>query len=141
MQEDARLTSDQLSARVHLSPSAVQRRLKRLRDERVIEAEVAIVQPLAVGRPISALVQVMLEHERSDTIDAIKRALRDEPSVMNAYHVTGESDFVLLVTAPSMEAYEDFTRRFIYALPGVRTFKTMVVMDRVKTGFALPIEP
>src|SRR5687768_1675505 len=66
VQQDARLTSDRLAAAVGLSPAAVQRRLKRLRDVGAIAATVAVLSPDAVGRPMSFLVEVQLERERAD---------------------------------------------------------------------------
>jgi Lrp/AsnC family transcriptional regulator, leucine-responsive regulatory protein len=141
LQKDNRLTSDQLSALVNLSPTAVQRRVKRLRAAGVIEADVSIVSPSAVGRPILMLVSVSLEHERADIIDRFKQSIRAAPEIMSGYYVTGEADFVLIVTAKSMEHYESFIRRFFYNTPNVKSFKTLVVVDRVKSGFTLPIEP
>lgn len=141
LQKDNRLTSDQLSALVHLSPTAVQRRVKRLRSTGIIEADVSIVSPDAVGRPILMLVAVSLERERADIVDRFKQSIRAAPEIMSGYYVTGEADFVLVVTAKSMEHYEKFIRRFFYDIPNIRSFKTLVVVDRVKSGFTLPIEP
>lgn len=141
LQKDNRLTSDQLSARVNLSPTAVQRRVKRLRAAGVIEADVSIVSPQAVGRPILMLVSVSLERESADLVDRFKKAIRAAPEIMSGYYVTGEADFVLTVTAKSMEHYEQFIRRFFYNTPNIKSFKTLVVGDRVKSGFTLPIEP
>lgn len=141
LQKNNRLTADQLSARVNLSPTAVQRRVKRLRAAGVIEADVSIVSPQSVGRPILMLVAVSLERESAEVIDRFKQAIRATPEIMNGYYVTGEADFVLTVTAKSMEHYEAFIRRFFYNMPNVKSFKTLVVVDRVKSGFALPIEP
>lgn len=140
MQKDNRLTSDQLSAIVNLSPTAVQRRLKRLRSTGVIEGDVSIVSPKAVGRPFSMLVSVTLERERAAIIDHFKKSIRAAPEIMSGYYVTGETDFLLIITAKSMEDYEEFTRRFFYDNPDVKGFKTHVIMDRVKSGFELPIE-
>ncbi|WP_417722211.1 Lrp/AsnC family transcriptional regulator [Salipiger sp.] len=139
IQKNNRLTSDELAAIVNLSPTACQRRLKRLRSDGVIEADVSIVSPKAVGRPFSMIVFVTLERERHDIVDLFKQSIRDCPEVMTGYYVTGETDFVLVVTAEDMESYEEFTRRFFYENPNIRGFKTMVVMDRVKAGFELPI--
>ncbi len=139
VQHDNRLTSETIGEHVGLSPTAVQRRLKRLREARVIEADVAIVSPKAVGQSLQMLVMVSLERERVDIIDRFKRSIRAAPEVMNGYSVTGEADFVLVVSATDMEAYESFTRRFFYGNPDIKTFKTMVVMDRVKVGFSLPL--
>ncbi len=85
MQRNALLSSAELSDLVGLSPSSVQRRLHRLRTEKVIEAEVAIISPAAVGRALTLLVAVELARERSDIIDRFKRVVRDCPEVMSAY--------------------------------------------------------
>lgn len=125
---------------VGLSATAVQRRLKRLREDGTIEADVSIVKPKALGRPIAMMVLVSLERERLDIIDRFKQAIRQTPEVMNGYYVTGDADFILIVTSRSMEDYETFTRRFFYDNPDIKGFKTMVIMDRVKTGFSIPID-
>ena len=140
VQRNNRLTSEELAALVNLSPTACQRRLKRLRAEGVIESDVAIVSPKAVGRPVTMIVMVSLERERADIVDRFKRSIRASRDVMLGYYVTGDADFILVVTAQDMEAYEAFTRRFFYENPDIKGFKTMVVMDRVKASFALPIE-
>ncbi len=141
IQSNCRLTSDELSSIANLSPTACQRRLRRLRSQGVIEAEVAILSPRAVGRPITMLVLVSLDREHTDIIDSFKRSIRGRPEIMSGYYVTGDTDFVLTVTAESMEAYEQFSRDFFYRNQFIKNFKTLVVMDRVKAGFAIPVEP
>ncbi|NPD14735.1 Lrp/AsnC family transcriptional regulator [Xinfangfangia sp. D13-10-4-6] len=140
VQLNNRMTSEELGALVGLSATACQRRLKHLRAERVIEADVAIVSPRKVGRPLTTLVQVSLERERADIIDRFKAAIRDTPEIMTGYYVTGDADFLLVVTARDMEDFEQFTRRFFYENQDIKGFKTMVVIDRVKAGFGLPLE-
>ncbi|TIX06811.1 MAG: Lrp/AsnC family transcriptional regulator [Mesorhizobium sp.] len=140
VQKNNRLTSEELAEIVNLSPTACQRRLKRLRAERVIEADVAIVSPKAVGRHITMIVLVSLERERADIVDRFKAAIRNTHEVMIGFYVTGDADFILVVTAKDMEDYEEFTRRFFYENHDIKGFKTMVVMDRVKASFAVPLE-
>ncbi|MBY2918653.1 Lrp/AsnC family transcriptional regulator [Rhizobium leguminosarum] len=140
VQRNNKLTSEELAERAHLSPTACQRRLKRLRAEGVIEADVSIVSPKAVGRHVTVVVLVSLERERADIIDRFKAAIKNTREVMIGYYVTGDADFLLVVTAKDMEDYEQFTRRFFYENNDIKGFKTMVVMDRVKAGFAFPIE-
>lgn len=140
LQTHNRYGTDELGQMVGLSATAVQRRLKRLREGSVIEADVSIVKPKTVGRPIAMLVLVSLERERADIVDRFKQSIRQTPEVMNGYYVTGESDFVLIVTSRSMEDYEAFTRKFFYENHDIKGFKTMVVMDRVKVGFSMPID-
>lgn len=86
------------------------------------------------------LVLVSLERERADIIDKFKKAVESSVEVVNGFYVTGDADFVLYVTARTMEDYEEFTRKFFYVNPDIKGFKTMVVLDRIKAGFAVPIE-
>ncbi|MDF0731952.1 Lrp/AsnC ligand binding domain-containing protein [Pseudomonas entomophila] len=69
-----------------------------------------------------------------------KQAIRNTPEVMSGFYITGDADFMLVVTCRNMEDYEHFTRRFFYENSDIKSFKTMGVMDRVKAGFTLPIE-
>lgn len=140
VQKNNRLTSEELAGMVNLSPTACQRRLKRLRAQGVIEADVSIISPKAAGRHITMIVLVSLERERADIVDRFKTAIRNTSEVMIGYYVTGDADFILVITARDMEDYERFTRRFFYENHDIKGFKTMVVMDRVKAGFTLPLE-
>ncbi|OPY96662.1 ArsR family transcriptional regulator [Bradyrhizobium sacchari] len=140
VQKNNRLTSEMIGDLAGLSATACQRRLKRLRSDGIIEADVSIVSPKAVGRPIQMLVLVTLERERSDIIDKFKKAIKSSADVVNGFYVTGDADFVLYVTARTMDDYEQFTRRFFYENSDIKGFKTMVIMDRVKAGFAIPID-
>jgi Lrp/AsnC family transcriptional regulator, leucine-responsive regulatory protein len=139
VQRNNLLTSAELSDRIGLSPSSIQRRLNRMRADKVIEADVAVVSPQAADLSLTMLVAVELARERSDIIDRFKRSVRDCPEVMSAYYVTGETDFVLIVSARDMASYEAFTREFLYNNADIRGFKTTVVMDRIKASFELPL--
>ena len=139
VQRDNLLTSARLSELVGLSQTSVQRRLARLRATKAIEVDIAVVSPEAVGRPLTMLIAVELARERSDIIDRFKRAVRERAEVMSAYYVTGETDFMLIVSAKDMQDYEAFTRDFFYNNPDIKGFKTTVVMDRIKASFTLPV--
>jgi Lrp/AsnC family leucine-responsive transcriptional regulator len=139
VQRDNLLTSARLSELVGLSQTSIQRRLARLRATKAIEADIAVVSPEAVGRPLTMLIAVELARERSDIIDRFKRAVRERAEVMSAYYVTGETDFMLIVSAKDMQDYEAFTRDIFYNNPDIKGFKTTVVMDRIKASFTLPV--
>ncbi len=140
IQKNNRLTSEELAKIANLSPTACQRRVKRLRAEGIVEADISIVSPKAVGRNVTMIVLVSLERERADIVDRFKTAIRKTKEVMIGFYVTGDADFILIVTAKDMEDYERFTRRFFYENHDIKGFKTLVAMDRVKAGFSLPID-
>ncbi len=139
VQQNNQLTHAELSELVGLSPTSVQRRLAKLRADKVITADISVVDPNAAGRPLMMLVSVELARERADIIDRFKRSVRSSAEVMSAYYVTGETDFLLIVSAKDMADYEAFTREFFYDNPDIKGFKTSVVMDRIKATFNLPM--
>ncbi|MBM7487837.1 Lrp/AsnC family leucine-responsive transcriptional regulator [Bradyrhizobium sp. USDA 3686] len=103
VQKNNRLTSETIGELAGLSATACQRRLKRLRSEGIIESDVSIVSAKAVGRPIQMLVLVTLERERSDIIDRFKNAIKSSAEVVNGFYVTRDADFVLYITARTMD--------------------------------------
>ena len=140
LQHNARLTAEALSERVGLSPDACRKRLARLRASGVIEAEIAVLDPARVGRGLILIVEVTLQNERTADLDRFTERMRAAPEVMQCYYVTGNADFVLILSARDMADYESFTRRHFFAEDNVLRFRTSAVMDRVKTGFALPVD-
>jgi Lrp/AsnC family leucine-responsive transcriptional regulator len=138
LQQDNRRTGEELAAIVGLSAAACLRRVQRLRDEKIIERDVSILAPEALGRRLTLVVLVTLERESPDVVDAFKRTMRGATEVMQCYYVTGAADFVLVLTADDMADYEEFTRRYLFER-NVRRFETMAVMDRVKVGAAIPM--
>ncbi|QOZ36513.1 Lrp/AsnC family transcriptional regulator [Bradyrhizobium sp. CCBAU 53421] len=139
MQRNNRLSSEELGAKVGLSASGVQRRLKRLRLEGIIQADVSIISPKAIGRNVTVLVLVYFERARADIVDRFKRAICRMPEVMSGFYVTGRADFALLVTTNDLEEYEAFTRHLVRQNPDIKHLETMVVLDRAKVGFTVPL--
>ncbi|WP_201314302.1 Lrp/AsnC family transcriptional regulator [Dyella sp. EPa41] len=139
VQRDARVTGEEIGAQIGLSAAAVQRRIKHLRQQGVITAEVALVNPATVGQAMTFIIGVELERERVDMLDAFRRAARADPNVQQCYYVTGESDFILIVTARDMDDFEQFTRRLLFDNANIRRFTTNVVMARDKVGNVVPV--
>ena len=140
LQEDGSLTSDKLSERVGLSPSAVHRRVRRLEQAGVIERRIAMVDPEAAGRSSLFLVGIEVERERRDLVDKLRKWFRSEPAVQQAYYVTGSSDYVLVVTAPDIAAFDQLMSDMMAANPNVRRFTTNVVMSSIKRGLYVPVD-
>ncbi|MDC8014125.1 Lrp/AsnC family transcriptional regulator [Tahibacter soli] len=140
-QRDTQTPAASIGEAIGLSAAAVQRRLKRMREAGVIEREVAQVAPRAVGLPITCVVGVDLDRETAADLDRFSQKMAQCPEVQQCYYVTGETDYVLVVLAPDMEAYEAFTRRALLDDPNVKSFVTHVVLDRVKVGLTVPIAP
>ena len=139
LQHNNRLTAEALSEKVGLSPDACRKRLAKLRSSDAIEQEVAILNPQTVGRGLIMIVEVTLQNERPAELDRFKDKMKAAPEVMQCYYITGNADFILILSAKDMADYEDFTRRHFFAEENVARFRTSAVMDRVKVGFTMPI--
>ncbi|WP_299323433.1 Lrp/AsnC family transcriptional regulator [Parasphingopyxis sp.] len=140
VQEDARLTAAQLGEQVGLSPTAALKRLKKLRADGTIKRDVALVSADALGQSVQMIVAVSLARESSQIVDRFKRAIREEPRILDGFFVTGEMDFLLLITAKNMADYEEFTRDFFYNQHGIETVKTSVILSEVKRLGPIPID-
>jgi Lrp/AsnC family leucine-responsive transcriptional regulator len=140
VQQDARLPQGELGRQVHLSAAAVNRRLKRMADEGVIERHAAIVNPDAVGCELTVIVEVEVESERADLLDAMKRGFQACPQVQQCYYVAGECDFVLIFAVRGMAEYTRLTRELFFENSNVKRFKTLVAMSRVKVGLTVPVD-
>jgi Lrp/AsnC family transcriptional regulator, leucine-responsive regulatory protein len=119
---------------VALSTPAVARRLQRLREHGVISRDVSIIDPNAVGQPISLIVEVCIESEFVDHIDSIETRFLACPQIQQCYYVTGEVDFILIMLVRDMQEYEALTRTLFFADANVRHFRTFVAMKRVKVS-------
>ncbi len=143
VQRDNRLATEKIAEQIGLSPSAVQRRLKRLREEGVIEADVAVVSPEAIGRKLTAIVGVIIDKERplATALTQFRELMLCTPEVMQCYDVTGEADFIVIITVSDMQEYEVISRQLFMENPNVRRYKSSLVLRRVKSGTMIPLTP
>jgi len=139
LQDDADRTAEQLTAEVALSASAIQRRIRQLKDKGLIERVVALVNPRKAGASLTCIASLQVERERPELLGQLRRWLDREPRVQQAYYVTGDADFVLIVTAAQMEDYEELMARLMSENSNVRRFTTNVTLQTVKRGLAVPI--
>ena len=139
VQADCTLGAEALGEMCGASASTVLRRLKRLREAGVIAAEVAVLDGRKLGRGLQMIVGVRLEGEDSRAADCFRRRLQDHPAVMQMYFVTGSSDYVLHVSAASMEEFDAFVESALVSDPYVAVTETQVVIRPLKVGLSLPV--
>ena len=139
LQANNRMPQREISEAVNLSSSAVNRRIASMEAAGVISAHTAVLSPTALGRPITVIVEVTLETERLDLLDAAQQRFTAHPSVQQVYYVTGEVDFVLIVNVADMNEYEQLTRTLFFSGGNVKKFKTLVVMGTPKVTLAVQV--
>lgn len=129
-----------IAEEIALSTAAVQRRIAAMEAAGVIAGNVALVDPEAVCATITSIVEVHLHDERAATVDAAKALFQDAPEVQQCYYVTGGISFVLVVVAVDMRSYERLTRRLFAENSAVKSYRSLVALDRVKTGATVMVE-
>lgn len=139
VQADSSRTAEQLAEIVPLSPSAIQRRLRCLKEEGVILRDVSVVDPAKVGKPTFFIVTLEVERERPELLIGLKRWLAEEPHIQQVFYVTGEADFILVVTAADTETYDQLMSRLVSENSNVRRFTTNVALGIVKRGLNIAI--
>lgn len=139
VQNDSGRTAEQMSEQVALSPSAIQRRIRRMRAEGVILKDTAVVDPAKVGRPNFFLVSLQVERDRPELLAPLRRWLAAQEHVQQAFYVAGETDFILVVTAPDIETYDALMANLVSENHNVRHFTTHVALALVKRGLTIPL--
>lgn len=139
LQRSGRLSNVDLAKRVRLSPSPCLARVRRLQDEGVIRKYVAMLDPQAVGLGVSVFIQVSLEKQVEKALDAFESAVRRYPQVMECYLMTGDSDYLLRVVVPDVDALQAFIVSELTRLPGVASIRSSFALKQVKFETALPL--
>jgi Lrp/AsnC family leucine-responsive transcriptional regulator len=140
LQDDASVPLRTLAQQVHASVATCQRRIAQLRASGILLKDVALVDRVRVGRPLTIFVQVVLDQQNTALLKQFEALMRGEPDVMACYEVAGEFDFMLVVTAASMESYHELTRRLFTSINNVRNYKSLFAMNCAKFETRVPLE-
>ncbi|KPF65535.1 AsnC family transcriptional regulator [Bosea sp. AAP35] len=138
LQEDGRITNQDLSQRVGLSPTPCLRRLKRLEDTGVIQGYSATVDPKAYGLPFSVFVSVRLSQQTQEHIAEFEKAVEGWNEVTECYLMTGSQDYLLRVLTDGIEGYERFLKQKMTRLKCIQSVESNFALATVKKRIGLP---
>lgn len=134
LSQDARLTGEQLGERVGLSPSAAHRRVKALEDSGAILGYRARLSKAARGNPSTVFVQVTLTDQRQATMLSFEQAMASTPQIVEAYLMSGQSDYLIKVLVRDDDSYERIHREILSALPGVQRLVSQFTIRTLEGG-------
>ncbi|CAM4104693.1 Lrp/AsnC family transcriptional regulator [Roseateles saccharophilus] len=140
LQADASLSNQDLAARVAVSPATCLRRVKRLVDAGIVERRVAILSPDKLGAGLQAILEITLDRQGAEHLDAFEARAVQEAAVQQCWRVSPGPDFVLVVQLPDMPAYQALTQRLLTQDANVRNIKAFFSVKRAKfdTRVGLP---
>ena len=139
LQENARIANTELAAAVGLSPAPCLRRVRALEEDGVIRKHVSLVNPGAVGLPVSVFVSISLERQVEEALKRFERVILARPEVMECYLMTGDADYLLRVVCADLAAYERFVLDHLTKVPGVSSIRSSFALKQVKYSTALPV--
>ncbi len=138
LQADGRLTNQELSERVNLSPSPCLRRVRNLEKSGIIHGYAAIVDQEAYGLPVTVFLQVRLDRHSGESVRIFEESIRRIDEIMECYLMAGDRDYLLRVVVANLADYEDFIRRRIHAIPGIASLESSFAFGVVKRSQVLP---
>jgi DNA-binding Lrp family transcriptional regulator len=139
LQQDARLSNVELARRVDLSPTGVQKRLRRLEEAGVITGYVALVDAEALGYDMLCFVQVTLQRHEPDAVENFRREVQAMPEVLECHHLTGEADYLLKVVVRNRKHLERFLLETLTPVRGMDKIRTSLVLSEIKSTAAIPL--
>jgi Lrp/AsnC family leucine-responsive transcriptional regulator len=139
LQQDGRIANLKLAEAVHLSPTAVLERVKRLTRDGYILGYEARLNPQKLSASMMVFVEVVLDRTTPDVMNAFKAAVQTRPEILECHLVAGGFDYLIKTRVADMQAYRELIGSVIWSLPGVRETHTYAVMEEVKNTAMLPI--
>lgn len=140
LQQNGRLSNQELADRVGLSPSPCLRRVRHLEEAGIIEGYRAVVSPKAVRLSITAFVRLRLASHDGATVDAVEERLRSIPHIVEAHLLAGDWDYLVRVVTPGFDEYERLLRDHLRAIPSLASIDTTFAFAETKPVSPLPID-
>ena len=141
LQADGRMTHAALAERIHLSPSACLRRVKRLEEAGVIDGYRAALDLERIGLGTTVFVEISLTSQQEDHLDEFEDAVMQVPEVLSCHLMAGDADYLVKVQCADVADYERIHRQYLAVLPGVTRVRTSFALRTVLATTALDLEP
>ena len=137
LQENARITNKELAAKVHLSPSPVYERLKRLESEGYIERYTAVLNAEKLNLGFIVFCSVKLQRLNTDIAGDFVAKIKEIPEVTECYNTSGAYDYLLKVRARDMKQYQEFVLTKLGDIDHVGAIESTFVMSEVKQQYGI----
>jgi len=132
LQKNNQIRNLDLAEQVGLSAPACLKRVKRLRESGVILQDISIINSQLAGNSMTLIVSVEMERDRADIYDNFKQKMYEENAVMQCYQISGQYDFMLVMSIQDIESYEQFVERVFHTDLNIRKFHTAIALRTVK---------
>ena len=139
LQRNSKLTNVELAAKVGLSASPCLARVRELERDGILRGYVALVSADALGLKINVFIQITLEKQTEKALEIFESRIRAFPEVMECYLMTGDSDYLVRLVVPDVQALQDFIVQNLTTIPGVANIRSSFALKQVTYKTALPL--
>ncbi|MDR5653419.1 Lrp/AsnC family transcriptional regulator [Ruixingdingia sedimenti] len=139
LQKEGRITNAELSEKVNLSPSACHRRVQRLEEEGYIAGYVALLDARKMGRPTTVFVEITLQGQADELLDAFEREVARVPDILECHLMAGTADYLLKILAQDTEDFARIHRQYLTRLPGVAQMHSSFALRTVFKTTAITV--
>jgi Lrp/AsnC family leucine-responsive transcriptional regulator len=139
LQRNGRATNPELSAQVHLSPTACYHRVRHLQESGYISGYTALLNPAKLGCAMLVFVEIVLDRTTPAVFEEFAASVRKRAEILECHMVAGGFDYLIKARVADMEAYRIFLGETLTRLPGVRETHTYAVIEEVKAELAIPL--
>ncbi len=136
LQKDGRLSNQELSERVGLSPSPCSRRVRLLEKNGYIKGYTVLIDEVALGFGISVFVSVKLDKQIDDALKTFETAIKEFPEVVECWLMTGNRDYLIRLATRDLMEYEIFLTTRLNRIPGVASIESSIPLRQVKASIA-----
>jgi DNA-binding Lrp family transcriptional regulator len=139
LQRDSSISTQNLSEKVGLSPSPCWRRVRELEETGLIKGYVALLDRHKIGLGTCVWVRVKLTKHSADVLDRFETVVKSCDEVVECYELLGETDCLLKLYLPNLEAFSSFMHNFLLKIPEVDVTHSSVALREIKNETALPL--
>ncbi len=139
LQKNGRITNAELSEQVNLSPSACHRRVQRLEEEGYIASYVALLDARRMGRPTTVFVEITLQGQADEVLDAFEREVAKVPDILECHLMAGTADYLLKILAKDTDDFARIHRQYLSRLPGVAQMHSSFALRTVFKTTAMKV--
>lgn len=141
LQKNSAITQKELAAQTHISPATALRRIERLRQQGIIEREVAILNPEHLGHYLQVIAEVTLDRQDTSAQDAFETMVNTVDAVQQCYRVNAGPDFILIITVTDIQAYQQLARAIFSPQHNIRNIRAFFCSQRSKFTTEIPLPP
>ncbi|MBO0345063.1 Lrp/AsnC family transcriptional regulator [Roseibium limicola] len=138
LQEDCTIPVAEIGRRVGLSTTPCWRRIQKMEEDGVITGRVALLDPKKVNVKVTAFVAITTSQHTEDWLKKFADVIREFPEVVEFYRMAGQVDYLLRVSVPDIDAYDDFYKRLIAKIE-ITDVSTTFAMEQIKYTTQLPL--